>query len=356
MRISRTTIAALCAALTLLLLSSCDHKELCFHHPHGADIRIVFDWRDAPDAHPEGMAVFFYPIDDDGLRAEDAEDEPTNAEYYRRDLLPGGGELYNIPVGKYRVICYNNDTDGVLFNNYSLFDTHYGYTREGSLLEPIYGNTANRAPSAPGAEGDRVVICPDEMWGCSVFDLEITETGVKYIHYPFDPDADEDVTKPVINSEHVITLYPHLLTCYYDYIIHNVENSEYIYQVCASMSGMAPGMTFGNEALDKECVSIPFGASPDAKKGTITGNFITWGHHEENAKPHQLVIYVWMKGDTRGWYFIHDVTDQVHAAPDRHHVHIEIDGLSLPKPINPTDSGFEPSVDDWVSVDFNITM
>ena len=63
------------------------------------------------------------------------------------------------------------------------------------------------------------------------------------------------------------------------------------------------------ESLRRQAVSIPFGASPDAKKGTITGNFITWGHHEENAKPHQLVIYVWMKGDTRGWYFIHDVTD-----------------------------------------------
>ena len=50
----------LLAALATVLCS-CEHKELCYHHPHEARIRVVFDWRDAPEANPRGMCVLFYP-------------------------------------------------------------------------------------------------------------------------------------------------------------------------------------------------------------------------------------------------------------------------------------------------------
>ena len=122
---------------------------------------------------------------------------------------------------------------------------------------------------------------------------------------------------------------------------------------------MAPELTFSSEALGREVVTIPFGATPDVATRRITGNFITWGHHELNPQPHYLLLYVWMKGEPRGWYFTCDVTDQVHAAPDRHYVHLVVDGLDLPVIINPGDEGsdaFKPAVDDWFQEIVDVPM
>ena len=363
MKISRTTLAALCAAIALLLSTSCDHKELCFHHPHYQTLRIQFDWRDAPTApnEVEGMCVFLFPIDPelDDFTSPDGGTPIQRPEYYRVDFdNTKGGIVQGVLPGRYRIVTYNNDTDGVLFTGTS-WETHTGFTREGSLLEPIYGNASNRAPHAPGADDQRVVICPDAMWGTSVATVEVTEQGVKYVHYPFNPDADMDTSVPVTSTESVITLYPHLLTCYYDYEIRNVTNLENAVQMCASLSGMAPEFTFSSEALGREVVTIPFAANPDVDTRRITGNFITWGHHELNPQPHYLLLYVWMKGEPRGWYFTCDVTDQVHAAEDRHYVHLVIDGLDLPVIINPGDEGedaFKPAVDDWFQEIVDVPM
>ena len=187
----------------------------------------------------------------------------------------------------------------------------------------------------------------------------LDEQGVKYEHYPFDPDANMDKTQPITSTERVITLYPHLLTCFYDYEIRNVSNLENSVQMCASLSGMASELTFSSEELGRELVTIPFPATPDMSTRRILGNFVTWGHHELNPQPHYLILYVWMKGEPRGWYFTFDVTAQVHAAPDRHYVHLVVDNLDLPVIINPGDEGedaFEPSVDDWFQENHVVPM
>ncbi len=358
--IKRILTPALAIVAAMLVFTSCDHKELCWHHPHYQSLRIVFDWRDAPTASPEGMCVYLFPIEDDNhFTSEDGGMEITRPDYYRFDFSnTQGGVVDGILPGKYRIITYNNDTDGVLFSGTG-WETHKGFTREGSLLEPIYGNVANRAPMAPGADDQRVVICPDAMWGVSVGEVEIQEQGVKYTHYPFDPGEGVDTTAPVYSTEHVITLYPHLLTCYYDYEIRNVSNLENSVQMCASLSGMASDLTFSSEELGRELVTIPFAAAPDMSTRRILGNFVTWGHHELNPQPHYLILYVWMKGEPRGWYFTFDVTAQVNAAPDRHYVHLVINNLDLPVIIDPGDEGedaFEPSVDDWFQENHVVPM
>lgn len=333
--------------LLVLLFTSCEHKELCEIHPHVQTLRLIYDWRDAPEACPDGMVVYFYPIQDfSDDRADEVSTQPGT--YYVFQLSPYGGKLRGIAPGKYRVITYNNDTSGVLFANGDQWHTHTGFTREGSLLEPIYGNATNRAPHAPGADDQRVLICPDEMWGCSVMDVEITEQGISYLHFPFDPGANVDTSRPVVNDNHVITLYPHPLTCYYDYEIRNVSELDNAVQMCASLSGMAPQINFSSEELGREPVSIPFEANPKVQFKKIIGDFITWGHHEENEQRHYLMLYVWMKGEPKGWAYSMDVTDQVHSAPDKRHVHLVVDHLDLPKIIPPDgDGAFKASLDDW---------
>ena len=36
--------------LLALFATGCNHKELCYQHPHVGEIRVEFDWRYAPEA------------------------------------------------------------------------------------------------------------------------------------------------------------------------------------------------------------------------------------------------------------------------------------------------------------------
>lgn len=327
-----------------VLFSSCEHKDLCYQHPHVKTLRVEFDWRDAPDASPKGMCVYFYPTEGGGGQRFDFKGTT-------------GGEV-ELRVGTYRVMCYNNDTEAVLFHGTDGFDTHGGYTREGNVLEPIYGNGANYAPRAEGTEDERVVITPDMMWGCTATEVEVTDTGISYVCVP-ESERDAWDGKPVESTEQVITLYPHELVCTYTYEVRNVKNLKHATQMCGSLSGMALSLLFGDESLGTECVTIPFESVSDGVS-TITGRFYTFGHHEENTAPHRMTFYVVMDdgkkyayGTDAGERF--NVTGQVHGAPDKRHVHIIIDGLDLPQPIE-NGSGFDVSVDDWEVVEEDIIM
>lgn len=337
-------LSALCLTALSVLFSSCEHKELCYQHPHVKTLRVEFDWRDAPDASPKGMCVYFYPTEGGGGQRFDFKGTT-------------GGEV-ELRTGTYRVMCYNNDTEAVLFQGIDGFDTHGGYTREGNVLEPIYGNGANYAPRAEGAEDERVVITPDMMWGCTATEVEISDTGISYVCVP-ESERNAWVGKPVVSSEQVITLYPHELVCTYTYEVRNVKNLKHAAQMCGSLSGMAPSLLFGDESLGTECVTIPFESVSDGVS-TITGRFYTFGHHEENTSPHRMTFYVIMDDGKKYAYGTDaserfDVTGQVHGASDKRHVHIVIDGLDLPQPIE-NGSGFDASVDDWEVVEEDIVM
>lgn len=328
----------LCIAAAAIALASCEHKELCYHHPHTVTLRVEFDWRDAPEADPDGMCVYFYP--EGGGSGERVDFNNTT-----------GGEV-SLRVGRYKVLCFNNDTEAVQFYNADDFATHGIFTREGNVLEPIYGNGATYAPRAADTEDERVVICPDMMWGCTATEVEVTEAGVSYVCV-----KPGEAGEPVENDEQVITLYPHELVCTYTYEVRNVTNLKHMTQMCGSISGMSGVLTFSTEELGRECVTLPFGAEAQGAS-TVVGKFYTFGHHTDNPDPHKMVFYVVMDDGAKYCYKDSenlDVTEQVHNAPDRRHVHLIIDGLDLPQPIE-NGHGFDPSVDDWEIVQEDIIM
>ena len=222
------------------------------------------------------------------------------------------------------------------------------------MLEPIYGNGANYAPRSRGTEDERVVICPDMMWGCTATEVEITDSGISYVLTPFE-EGNEPVQME--SEEYVITLFPHELVCTYTYEVRNVKNLKHMTQMSGTISGMAGRMTLSSEELDDECVTLPFGAQSDGKS-TVTGMFYTFGHNTANPDPHKMVFYVVMDDGAKYCYKDSenlDVTMQVHNAPDYRHVHLIIDGLDLPQPIE-NGSGFDPSVDDWEVVEEEIKL
>lgn len=337
----------------VLLLSGCNHKELCEFHPHGISIRVVFDWREAPEADPKGMCVYFYPLD--------------GGVGQRFDFPNRTGGTVNLRVGNYRILCFNNDTEANLFFNTHSFDSHGVYTREGNVLEPIYGNSANYNPRVQGLGEERVVISPDMMWGCSAVDVMIADDLVRYTRVPQsalsransqgDSTEDSRAGYPITSNEQVITLYPHEMVCTYTYEVRNVSNLKHVVDICGTISGMSGQMTLSSEELSTEPVTIPFESVSDGVS-KLTGKFYTFGHHPEVLDPHGMTFYVVMDDGSKLCYTGGknlDVTEQVHEAPNFRRVHLIIDGLDLPQPIE-NGHGFRPGVDDWGVVEEDIIM
>ncbi len=313
--------------LMVWLLPSCEHKELCYDHPHNGYVEVRFDWTEAPEANPEGMVVYFYPTD-------------GRNSYRRFDLKGTEGGVVALPAGSYTVLSYNNDTEGLLFSGTNKAETHHFYTREGDILEPVYGNTygsrSTNLPHPSGSADERVVISPDRIWGDTLGTVEV-----------------------VLLDTVTIRLRPWEMTCTYNYEVKHVGNLGHMTAVCGTISGLSGEYYPCTGELGTEGVTVPFGGEAEGDT-TLIGSFQTFGNMEKRGLSDQMVFYVWMDDGTKYAYGTtgsekYDVTLQVDTAPDPHHVHIVIDGLELPEVI-PPESGFTPSVDDWDEVEQDISL
>lgn len=312
----------------------CNHKELCYHHPHTSRIRVAYDWSNAPEADPEGMCVYFYP--EDG-RA------PIRVDFSGTD-----GGYVDLDNGRYTAITYNNDTEAVQFGGIDKFATHFAYTRTGGLFESVAGMAGYDVPRAD--DNERVVICPEMLWGARASQIIITDAGMQYVC----PSAGRVTERSFdVGDDYVIIFTPEELVCHYSYEIRNVSNLGSVSRMSASLSGMSSGMLLGDFSLDRECVTLPFDATADDTGTTIYGQFLTFGYSEENVQQHRLLLYVWLEDGRKLCYGREterfDVTAQIHTAPDRRRVHIIIDGLDLPEPIT-SGGGFDVNVDDWIQI------
>lgn len=330
----KLTVTKILAVLTAAIaLVSCNHKDLCYEHEHRSKIRVLYDWRDAPEANPKGMCVFFYSLD-------------VPDKYYRFDFDNIVGGEIEIDKGRYELITYNNDTELVRFNSTNIFESHEAYTRSGDLLEPLYGNGITS--TAQTDNGERVVITPDALWGCHSDEVVVDEHGVTYTFTHFDDTKGTD-TPADESDDQTIILYPHDMLCHYSYEVKHVENLEHLSKISASLSGMSGAMRLYDEKLDDEPITLPLYATVDDNIKEITGKFLTFGQNPSSQTRHKMTFYVVMDDGSK--YVIKnfpnlDVTSQVDEAPDPRHVHIVIDNLKLPTPGDEND-GWEPSVDDW---------
>lgn len=97
------------------LLTACDHKELCYHHPHDHELKVLFDWSNLPPADvPSVVKVIFQPA------SVDAENQ-----HIEFDLPPQGGTV-SLPDGHYEVLAFNCESPVNRVEQYS-FSMPEGY-------------------------------------------------------------------------------------------------------------------------------------------------------------------------------------------------------------------------------------
>lgn len=299
----------------LLLLTACEHKELCFDHSHTEELQVVFDWKNAPQAQPASMRLYLFPVDGGKM---------LPYEFAGRD----GGKI-SVPAGTYRALCINNDVSSVIYTDVDRFDDFEAYTNESSMA----GLPRNTSDDPLETINESVRYSPDMLWA----------------------DRKDDIHILYGKAEQSITLYPDTAVCRYTVEVRNVTNLEGIpsSNITGALTGVSGGLKVGRNVLDNLPVTIPFGTHHDGPS-TIVADFLAFGHKKESGHKNWLFIYVEVPGAGK-YYNVYDVTEQLSKAAGSRHVHILIEGLPLPKPVE-NEGGLKPEVDDWQEVPVEVQM
>lgn len=304
----------LSAVLTALIFTSCNHKEFCYEHTY--KVRIVFDWRNAPDANPKSMNAHHF--DTNGSIA------PQRFSFGGRD----GGYITTQP-GIYSGIAFNDDIiHWASVRNTGNIGSYEILTNDAVSLTSLGISTAN-LPRLRGTEDERMATTPEMLW-CNRQD----NIDISFLH-----------------GEKVITYYPEEAVCHYTVTVLDVEGFEYLggRNVDATLTGMAEGFMPYPHLPSPTKVSHPYVLSSTAVPNALYSEFLTFGVPTNSDHKHYVTLYtIYANGE--GEYHSYDVTDQVRKAPDPKHVDIVIRGLKIPMPIG-GGGGVDVSVNEWITDD-----
>lgn len=318
------TIQVILAVLLITTFASCQHKELCYDHSHGAMVRVIFDWTEAPDADPETMSLYLFP--------------KQGGDAMRYEFIDNQGGTISIPVGEYEALCLNSDTESVSYRNMNSRQTFEVFGKQSTLLAgmtmmAVRSEVEGSAPRPLGTEDEQIMSAPERMWSDHLEGVEIKEVDGQGL-----------------------TLTPQLSTSQCSIQILNVDNLEHVNSMSGVLTGTSgsfyPGL--GSDVLGSDVATIPFSVTLWPDKNEVTGSLEFFGHCHESTASHMLSIYAIMSDGSKYTYTF-DVSDQMHDAVDQRNIQIVIDGLQLQKPIY-NGNGFQPTVDDWNNTQVDIEM
>lgn len=307
--------------LTALFTAGCHHKDLVYGSAETKVIDVVFDWSDDPDADPQSMALYLYPIDGGS---------PLRYEFSGKT----GGSI-RVPFGTYDALCINSDnTDWV---HLSSTDKRYTFNiNDGELSEVSEQDESEYAAlyrrCGESLDGNKVYENPRGLWTGSV-------------------DSFQVIASPVNQT---LTIVPEDALRYYTVDIIDVEGLD---DDGSGIPAMLGGMSDGIDALTRSSstnlVSYPFILQQVTRAGNaLHAEFTTFGEDFQSHPAHNLWAMVKLPDGT--WKVQStDVTEQVHQAADSRHVHIVIQGMSIP---HSGSGGLTADVNDWDSENITLKM
>lgn len=297
----------------LLFIAGCDHKEIVCPGDTPALLELRFDWQKAPGARPSGMTVYFFPAD-------------SHTKLWRFDIAGREGGAVELPLGRYRMLAFNNDLRGVQFSTTAAFDT---FTASAMALSP------------------QLVAPSGMLYAAAVDHFEVTMCGVTYIDAHGQP---KDCPFGVVRCE------PDSVSTVYETIVRHVKGLERVRSARAVLNGIATGITLAQRQTVAPAAATAFALTPDGD--SLLGLTTAFGT-PPGAPNFVLDIYITR---TDGAVLLKkiDVTEQVLNQADRRHVIILIDSLTIPEgeippdPSDPGDIGINVGVDPWTTVNIDI--
>lgn len=296
-------------SMSVFLLCSCQHKELCFDHTHKVDIEVKFDWTDYPDAAPKTMVLQIF--------------RPDGSWYTTIEFLSREGGSFRIEAGEYKFLFHNGTMSSLVErgNNYYEYELT---TKSQSLLAPMGKADSQNVPRPEESEDEPVIDALEDVWGGSLAGIRILR-GVE---------------------GQSVTLRPVEATSEYTVEVREVKNMRDDLDVSAALTGMAQSWRISDNSLSDMTATIPFGMSRKDET-TLEAHFVTFGDAPDHTGKHMLSIYTSQKD-----YHHFDVTDQIHNAPDRRRVTLVLEGLELKE----EGGGMSPDISGWEDVVIDIPM
>ena len=293
---------ALLMVLSMIVVS-CEHKELCYSHPHSAKVSVEFEWSQMPAAYsPGGMRVIFYPR--------------NGGEEIVRDFVGEKGGCVEIPSGVYDVVCFNNDTQRVKYNGAD-------------------GFSSIAATTGVAQVGDvKAFRTPDYLCGGRMVAVEVE---VK------------------IGCEQIIVLPVAPMVCRYTYTVRGVKNLQNFSECVAVQRAMCSEYSVGGDnEIQESKADICF--AMERNDDVITGWCYTFG--AADCDVYKTILYIRTASGkmVKGEY---DVTQQINSQKGNlKNVDIVIDtDLDLDKHGgNSGNFGFDPSVDEWGDIESDIIL
>ena len=294
-----------CLLGLLIGLSACEHKELCYNHAHGADVRILFDWQLLADSlRPEGMRVACYPA--------------TGGDGWLYDFSDLSGVVVNLPPSIYQVVCYNNDLQWVAVEDDPRQRSLWVHTSE------------TKAP-----DGSPACLTPDFLCGAKQNDVEVKD--------------------PELAGEQVIRLTPRRLTSRYTYEVNGLRGLERMADFRAELTGMIGELSISKQGLSTARVDTLLFAGQRIGQ-QLVGEFLTFGY--QTGLSQDFKLYLRTAGG-KVYLLRQSVSDQILLAPrldNVRDVHLVLN-FDFTLPADSTDSGgFDVSADDWEDVNIDIKV
>lgn len=317
----KAKFAALAVAAMSALLSSCLHKDLYMDEELTQRLVVRFDWRYAPDADPESMALYLY-----------GEDGTAPVRYVFDNKR--GGEI-KAEFGLHHAIAMNADnTDWARLRRGESIETIEVSTQDAADLAAQGLNSAS-LPRTKGTESERMAATPGMLWAVRTNNISVV------------PRQGTDT----------ITVYPHEAVCHYVVDVLDVSNLDGVSSttIDANLSGMAEAYCAGSDNGTDTPVTMNFQLRANKGANSLHGEFLTFGECANTVAKHYLTVYMVLSDGSKWWYPF-DVTDQVAKAPDPRHVHIIVSGLPLPEPPSGGSPGFNPDVNDWQVINVELKM
>lgn len=306
------------AIFMLLLLNSCNHKELVFEI--GNEITVNFDWSSAPSASPAAMRLTVFS--DDALPVSVAAAGRTSVQV----------ELVN---GEYQFVAYNSDTEVLHSRGYN-YETFEIFSQEAEIASfARLFNTRIALPRAKGTEDEVFIEEPDPLW----------VSALDRVRIPGRPQITMPMKSAIIR---------------YTFNISNVDNLDNVQTMAATISGMSESYFPSLGICSDTYCTIPFSLERDGDT-SIHGSVRTFGYRNDITDVnHKLAIYVETK-DGEKFYYTLDVSNLLDNANDYinetgdAYIDIEISKMPIPEPIY-NGSGLHPIVDKWQEVEIEIDL
>ncbi|MDE5997636.1 MAG: DUF5119 domain-containing protein [Muribaculaceae bacterium] len=315
------TTKLLISSLAALFFTACTHKDLYMEEEMTSQLQIVFDWKNAPDANPESMALYLY--------------EENGHNPMRFIFSNKSGGLIKSPFGTHHAICLNADnTDWARMRYNENVETLEIYTQDAESIGTRADNSST-IPRPEGTDNERIATTPGMLWGSRSNDISIV---------PHD-------------GMQTITMYPKEAVCHYIVDVYDVKNLDDIESsaVDATLSGMAEGYSHGQQSSTDNTASFKFDLKGNAAEENLHSEFLTFGECPTTLAKHYLTLYM-VLNDGSKWYHSFDVTDQITKAADPTHVHIIVRGIDLPEPPKERDSELKTDVNEWKAINIGLQM